>query len=122
MSDADSGAETVQIVPRQPELTSVTLSAGTVVLTLRGALPVEQLHRGDRVITRTGGTVLKRVHSRDHKCFWLEFDNPEVVYVLDRQYRVTHAPQDGDGSGATGANPAGPGAACGEDGPPTRKH
>ncbi|MDP4032156.1 MAG: Hint domain-containing protein [Pseudorhodobacter sp.] len=38
------------------------LSAGTLVLTLDGALPVENLMPGDRVITRDGARTLRGVH------------------------------------------------------------
>ena len=96
MRDPHTGRETVQHVSHNPKFTSVALASGTVVLTLRGALPVEQLHRGDRVITKSGGTVLKRVHSHDHRRFWLEFDNPEVVYVVDGQYLAQEDPDDED--------------------------
>lgn len=37
------------------------LGAGTRILTLDGALPVEFLHPGDRVITRTGARVLRAI-------------------------------------------------------------
>jgi hypothetical protein len=61
---------------------STTLPAGTIVLTLRGALSVEDLHRGDRVVTKAGASEVKRVHTRDPDNFTLEFDNHETVYVL----------------------------------------
>lgn len=107
MRDPHTGRGTVQHVSHNPKFTSVALTSGTVVLTLRGALPVEQLHRGDRVITKSGGTILKRVHSHDHKCYWLEFDNPEVVYVVDGQFLAQEATDDedaldSDDSGAPG--------------------
>ena len=38
--------------------TTTALTAGTPVLTLKGALPVEALRAGDRVITRDGARVL----------------------------------------------------------------
>lgn len=39
------------------------LAAGTRVLTLRGALPVERLQPGDRLITRTGAQPLGALHA-----------------------------------------------------------
>ena len=44
--------------------TRPALTAGTTVLTLAGALPVEHLTPGDRVITRDGARTLKAVHVR----------------------------------------------------------
>ncbi len=47
------------------EETTNGMSAGTVVLTLDGEIPVEHLNPGDRIITRdTGMAVLKAVHMR----------------------------------------------------------
>lgn len=40
------------------------LTAGVTVLTLAGALPVEHLTPGDRVITRDGARTLKAIHAR----------------------------------------------------------
>ena len=40
------------------------LTAGTMVLTLAGALPVEHLVAGDRLITRDGARTLKAIHTR----------------------------------------------------------
>lgn len=37
------------------------LPVGTVVLTLDGALPVEFLSAGDRIVTRAGVRVLRRI-------------------------------------------------------------
>lgn len=67
--------------------TLAVLPLGTIVLTLRGALPVENLRRGDRVVTQLGGAPLKRVHSLyDEGCCGLEFHEPQTVYVLDGRY------------------------------------
>ncbi len=43
------------------KLPSQALSAGTVVLTLDGALPVQFLSIGDRVITRAGARTLRNI-------------------------------------------------------------
>lgn len=73
----------VQAAPPKAKCPSATLPGGAIVLTLRGALPVENLRRGDRVVTKSGGTPLKRMHFHDGDFFTLEFDRPEVVFVLD---------------------------------------
>lgn len=46
-----------------PALTQLAggIAQGTTVLTLQGALPVEYLSPGDRVVTRTGARVLRAV-------------------------------------------------------------
>lgn len=44
-------------VSRQTQ--AAALTAGTTVLTLKGALPVEALRAGDKIITRDGARVLK---------------------------------------------------------------
>ncbi|WP_212525805.1 hypothetical protein [Actibacterium sp. MT2.3-13A] len=61
---------------------AATMPAGTIVLTLRGALPVEDIHLGDRVCTRSGASPVKRVHTYDQQHFTLEFDEHQTVYVL----------------------------------------
>lgn len=38
--------------------------AGTLVMTLDGAIPVEYLNPGDRIVTRTGARALRRVSAR----------------------------------------------------------
>ena len=40
------------------------LTAGTTVLTLAGAIPVEHLTAGDRIITRDGARSLRAIHAR----------------------------------------------------------
>lgn len=40
------------------------VSAGTLILTLDGALPVEHLSPGDRIITRAGARILTAISSR----------------------------------------------------------
>ncbi|MGC9369863.1 MAG: Hint domain-containing protein [Paracoccaceae bacterium] len=62
------------------------LPVGTIILTLRGALPVEDLHRGDRVCTRAGAFPVRRVktYGQDHIALHLEGD--ESAYVLDEKY------------------------------------
>lgn len=46
------------------EITVAGLFAGTTVLTLDGALPVEHLNPGDRIITRTGSAILRALGVR----------------------------------------------------------
>lgn len=49
---------------RQPRVSDETgFSAGTLILTLDGELPVEHLCAGDRIITRSGARMLKRIAS-----------------------------------------------------------
>ncbi|MBR9892396.1 hypothetical protein GYB14_11910 [bacterium] len=66
--DGTTGGATV---PARHIVTSQTLNAliaGTVVLTLEGAIPVEYLSPGDRVITRDSGTaMLSAIHSRKQR-------------------------------------------------------
>lgn len=81
-----------RVPPSRMRYPSATLPAGTIVLTLRGALSVETLHRGDRVVTRSGASEVKRVHSRDQDCFTLEFDDHEVVYVLGAHLMPAESP------------------------------
>ncbi|MEX5729306.1 putative cupin superfamily protein [Rhodovulum iodosum] len=57
------------------------LAIGTIVLTMDGALPVEFLSPGDRIVTRAGARVLRDIH-HDGACrFALRFDAPEVIYA-----------------------------------------
>lgn len=87
--------EATHCAPCHVKRTGATLPPGAVVLTLRGALPVEHLQRGDRVVTRSGATVLQRMHAHHCGCFSLEFERQEVIYVLDEQ----HWPGDGQAIG-----------------------
>ncbi len=57
------------------------LPVGTVILTLEGALPVEYLEPGDRIVTRAGARVLKRIDTPAPHSFALEFEGPEVIYA-----------------------------------------
>lgn len=56
------------------------LPAGTIIFTMEGALPVEFLTPGDRIITRAGMRVLRGI-GRGIDNFTLEFDAPEIVYA-----------------------------------------
>ncbi len=56
------------------------LAPGTIIFTLEGALPVEYLSPGDRIITRAGMRVLRAL-SAGEGGFVLHFDRPEVVYA-----------------------------------------
>ncbi len=60
------------------------LTAGTVVLTMDGAMPVEFLCSGDRIITRAGMRVLRRIDTPAPRAFRLEFDHPQVIYADGR--------------------------------------
>lgn len=61
------------------------LPLGTIVLTMDGALPVEYLSAGDRIITRAGASVLRRVDTPAPQRFALTFDRPQVIYADGRQ-------------------------------------
>ncbi|WP_212523269.1 hypothetical protein [Actibacterium sp. MT2.3-13A] len=77
---------TMPSAPKTAKCPSATLPVDAIVLTLRGALPVQDLRRGDRVITQSGGCPLRRVHVYDGRHYTLEFDSHEKVFVLDSQY------------------------------------
>lgn len=69
---------------KAPPLTTPCLAAGTIVLTMDGALPVETLAPGDRIITRAGARVLRLIRqdgSGDMQGFRLGFDGAEVIYA-----------------------------------------
>lgn len=60
------------------------LGAGTIIYTLDGALPVEYLEPGDRIITRAGARILRALHRLGaglEQRFVLQFDAPEVIYA-----------------------------------------
>lgn len=61
------------------------LPAGTIILTLDGALPVEYLAAGDHIITRAGARVLRDLRPCRGGDFRLEFDRPEVIYADGQQ-------------------------------------
>ncbi len=56
------------------------LASGTIIYTTEGALPVEFLIPGDRVITRAGARVLQGVVIKAGGCI-LSFGNPEGIYA-----------------------------------------
>lgn len=57
------------------------IAVGTIVYTLDGALPVEFLSVGDRVVTRAGARALRRISGCCQTGFALGFDRPEIVYA-----------------------------------------
>jgi hypothetical protein len=63
------------------------LPVGTVVLTLDGALPVEFLNEGDRIVTRAGMRLLRRIDTPSPREYELEFDQPQVIYADGQQVR-----------------------------------
>lgn len=63
------------------------LPEGTIVLTLDGALPVEFLCPGDRIVTRAGMRVLRDIDTPAPHLFSLAFDRPEVIYADGCQIR-----------------------------------
>ncbi len=56
------------------------LAPGTIIYTLDGALPVEFLSPGDRIITRAGMRPLRGI-TAEGGGFKLHFDQPEMVYA-----------------------------------------
>ncbi len=60
------------------------LPLGTIIHTLDGALPIEFLSPGDRVITRAGARVLRSVETGTDG-FLLGFDTPQVIYADGRE-------------------------------------
>ena len=61
MSNVTKGRESGQKTHTPRQESSKGIAAGTVVLTLDGALPVDFLSPGDRIITREGMRVLRNV-------------------------------------------------------------
>ncbi|WP_460273319.1 hypothetical protein [Celeribacter sp. ULVN23_4] len=57
------------------------LLLGTKVMTADGALPVEYLEPGDRVITRAGMRTLLDIDTPSPKRFKLSFEREEVIYA-----------------------------------------
>ncbi|MGC9370592.1 MAG: hypothetical protein ACP5DX_13720 [Paracoccaceae bacterium] len=80
-----AGPDKVSYIPSTAGYPSAIIPAGTVVLTLRGALPVEHLHPGDRLVTRSGASMIERVYAHSPGCFTLEHGSQDPVYVLDKR-------------------------------------
>ena len=72
----------------QPEFHrhAAVMPTGTIILTLRGALPVQELHRGDRVCTRAGAVAVKRINACGTDQIAVHLDYDETAYVLDEKY------------------------------------
>jgi len=81
--------KTSRFMPRQIKTSATaerrmgagTLALGTIVYTLDGALPVEFLNAGDRIVTRAGSRVLRGISGDSERGFALSFDAPQVVYA-----------------------------------------
>lgn len=54
---------------------------GALIYTMDGALPVEFISEGDRIITRAGMRVLRRISGNHIAGFVMGFDAPEVIYA-----------------------------------------
>ena len=83
-----------QVTPEQSQ-PAARMPTGTIVLTLRGALPVEELRRGDRVCTCKGACPIKRVrtHGEDHYVLdfdRLDFSDDQSVFVLDEAHSAQY--------------------------------
>ncbi|RPE71248.1 hypothetical protein EDD53_0363 [Pacificibacter maritimus] len=57
------------------------IALGTLVLTADGALPVEYLEQGDRIITRSGMRTLRNIDTPAPQMFTLIFDSAEVIFA-----------------------------------------
>jgi len=57
------------------------LPLGVIVFTADGALPVEFLSPGDRIVTRSGMRVLRGIDTPAPAAFRLRFDAAEVIYA-----------------------------------------
>ncbi|WP_095589892.1 hypothetical protein [Actibacterium ureilyticum] len=68
-----------------PQHDTGTLAIGTMVMTLDGALPVEYLTPGDRIVTRAGLRILRQIDTPAPHRFALFFDQPQVIYADGRQ-------------------------------------
>ena len=66
---------------------ATTLPIGTMIYTLDGALPVEYLSPGDRIVTRAGAKKLRGVLT-SRSGFQLSFDRPEVFYADGAEIRA----------------------------------
>ena len=64
-----------------------SLASGTIVMTMDGALPVEYLAPGDRIVTRNGARVLRDIDTPAPHRFALKFDAPQVIYADGQQLR-----------------------------------
>lgn len=73
--------------PAAPGRMRAGLPTGTVVLTADGALPVEYLSPGDRIVTRAGMRVLRDIDTPAPHLFALTFDRVEMIYADGRQVR-----------------------------------
>lgn len=71
--------------PRDLPTAACGLPIGTTILTLEGALPVEYLCAGDRIVTRAGMRILRQLSNPAPQAFALEFDEPQVIYANGRQ-------------------------------------
>jgi len=80
-----AGSHNIRYIPPATTYPSATIPVGTIVLTLRGALPVEDLHRGDRLVTRSGAATVERVYAHSPENFTLEYGSRDAVYVLDER-------------------------------------
>ena len=88
MTHATDGRAARQAPFRPDSVASGAIAGGTVIYTLEGALPVEFLSPGDRIITRNGARHLRHVSVRvdqregyppKARLFALHFDEAEVV-------------------------------------------
>ncbi|TCP61904.1 hypothetical protein EV663_10389 [Rhodovulum bhavnagarense] len=92
LSIAPTGARLRRGAVRPPDQ---ALCEGTIVLTLDGALPVEFLSVGDRIITRAGARILRDIRRDDAQGtagYHLGFDRSEVIYADGKQITIAPLP------------------------------
>jgi hypothetical protein len=64
MSNVTQGQTTGKLPVDGQDIQPSGIAAGSVILTLEGALPIEFLSVGDRIITRNGARILRSITSR----------------------------------------------------------
>ncbi|MFC2967876.1 Hint domain-containing protein [Acidimangrovimonas pyrenivorans] len=96
MSKRTGGKAATNRGAQNHDITPAGIAAGTIVLTLHGALPVEYLTPGDRVVTRDGTRVLRGLHvrvARDEPAIRiaasaLGHDRPEAEMVVSPEQEI----------------------------------
>lgn len=78
---------TPQTMPHTPaSLVMAGFEHGSEVMTMDGIRLIETLAEGDRIVTRSGATLLRDVIRTANNGFQLIFDKPEVVFLAHGQF------------------------------------